>query len=304
MNTTKRIATPSVTRGLMQDFGVAAKKSLGQNFIIEPQIINRIVETAACDKQDLVLEIGPGLGSLTQALAEAAGEVVAVEIDQTLLPPLAAQFAAYPNVALIHADALQADIAELLAPYAGQPGLRPGFMVVANLPYYITTPLILRILTDNAPWRRLVFMVQKELAARLQAAPGGKDYGALSLAVQYRAQAKLAFTVPAAVFLPRPKVDSAVVVLDRLPAPPVQVQDEAALFAVIRAGFNQRRKTLANALGNVLGLEKALVAAALDQAGIDGGRRAETLTLAEFAALSNAMTQMTKTVGNSQNPLD
>ncbi len=298
MNTTKRIATPSVTRGLMQDYHVAAKKSLGQNFIIEPQIITRIVETAACDKHDLVLEIGPGLGSLTQALAESAGQVVAVEIDQTLLPPLQSQFADTPNVALIHADALQADIAGLLAPYADRPGLRPGFMVVANLPYYITTPLILRILADNAPWRRLVFMVQKELAARLQAAPGGKDYGALSLAVQYRAQAKLAFTVPAAVFLPRPKVDSAVVVLDRSAAPPVQVQDEAALFAVIRAGFNQRRKTLINALGNVLSLDKSLVAAALEQAGIDGGRRAETLNLAEFAALADAMTAL------NQNPLD
>ncbi len=304
MNTTKRIATPGVTRGLMQDYNVAAKKSLGQNFIIEPQIISRIVQTAACDKQDLVLEIGPGLGSLTQALAEAAGQVVAVEIDQTLLPPLNAQFAQTPNVALIHADALQADLAGLLSPYLNQPGLRPGFMVVANLPYYITTPLILRLLTDNAPWRRLVFMVQKELAARLQAAPGGKDYGALSLAVQYRAAAKLAFTVPAAVFLPRPKVDSAVVVLDRLPAPPVQVADEAMLFAVIRAGFNQRRKTLANALGNVLALDKALVTAALDMAGIAGTRRAETLTLAEFAALTDAITQMTQKGGNSQNPLD
>lgn len=292
MNTTKRIATPSVTRGIMQDYHLVAKKSLGQNFIIEPKIINRIVETAACDKHDLVLEIGPGLGNLTQALAEAAGQVVTVELDKTLLPPLQAQFANTPNVALIHADALQADISGLLAPYSAKPELRPGFMVVANLPYYITTPLILRILTDNAPWRRLVFMVQKELAARLQAAPGGKDYGALSLAVQYRAQAKLAFTVPAAVFLPRPKVDSAVVVLDKLSAPTVQVQDEAALFAVIRAGFNQRRKTLSNALGNVLGLDKGLVTEALSLAGIDGARRAETLNLAEFAALSNAITEL------------
>ena len=283
MNTTKRIATPSVTRGIMQDYHLVAKKSLGQNFIIEPKIINRIVETAACDKHDLVLEIGPGLGSLTQALAEAAGQVVTVELDKTLLPPLQAQFANTPNVALIHADALQADISGLLAPYSAKPELRPGFMVVANLPYYITTPLILRILTDNAPWRRLVFMVQKELAARLQAAPGGKEY---------RAQAKLAFTVPAAVFLPRPKVDSAVVVLDKLSAPTVQVQDEAALFAVIRAGFNQRRKTLSNALGNVLGLDKGLVTEALSLAGIDGARRAETLNLAEFAALSNAITEL------------
>lgn len=292
MKKNKRIATPSVTRGLMRDFDVSAKKSLGQNFIIEPKIIERIAAEAECTKQDLVLEIGPGLGSLTQALAENAGQVVAVEIDKTLLQPLAQSFADYDNIDIINADALQTDLAELLAPYLNKPGYNPGFMAVANLPYYITTPLIMRFLEGNTPWRRLVFMVQKEMAARMQAAPGTKDYGALSLAVQYHAQARIAFTVPAAVFLPRPKVDSAVIVLERLAEPPVAVQDEALLFAVIRAGFNQRRKTINNALSHVLQLDKPLVAAALAAAGVDGARRAETLTITEFAALSDAIFEL------------
>lgn len=290
MDNTKKIATPSVTRDLLRSHGVAAKKSLGQNFIVEPQVIEHIVQTAGCDKRDLVLEIGPGLGALTQALAAAAGQVVALEIDKTLLPPLSAQFAACPNVAILQADALQADIARLLEPYAAKAELRPGFMAVANLPYYITTPLLLRFLTEDLPLRRLVFMVQKEVAARLQAAPGGKDYGALSLAVQYRANVSVAFTVPAAVFLPRPKVDSAVVVLDKPERPAVSVRSEAALFAVIRAGFNQRRKTLANALASNLGLTKDELAAAFALAQVDGACRAEALTLADFARLADAIT--------------
>lgn len=302
MDTNKKIvATPGITRGLLRDHGLSAKKSLGQNFIIEPNIIERIAAAAACDKQDLVLEIGPGLGSLTQKLAEQAGQVVAVEIDRSLLPALAESLAAYPNIDLVNDDALTADINALLTPYSKDERLRPGFMAVANLPYYITTPLIMRFLAGDYPWRRLVFMVQKELAARMQAAPGGKDYGALSLAVQYRAQARLAFTVPATVFLPRPRVDSAVIVLERLTEPPVQAADEELLFAVIRAGFNQRRKTLLNSLSHVLKLEKPLAEAALHQAAIDPARRAETLTLAEFAALSNALYSLSKDI---QKPLD
>lgn len=290
-NTQKTVATPNVTRGLMRDHAVSAKKSLGQNFIIEPKIIERIANAAACDKQDLVLEIGPGLGSLTQKLAQCAGQVVAVEIDKTLLPALAESLAPYNNICLINDDAMQADFAALLAPYAARSDLRPGFMAVANLPYYITTPLIMRFLEGDSPWRRLVFMVQKEMAERMQAPPGGKDYGALSLAVQYRAKAQIAFKVPATVFLPRPKVDSAVIVLDKLDEPPVQVADEALLFNIIRAGFNQRRKTLLNSLSRVMKIDKPLIEAALASTQIEPSRRAETLSLAEFAAVANALYQ-------------
>lgn len=288
----KPVATPSVTRQLMQTQSVSAKKSLGQNFIIEPQVIADIVAAAGCDKQDLVLEIGPGLGSLTQALSAAAGQVLALEIDQSLLAALAESLADCANVQLLHADAMEADLAGLLAAFADRVDLRPGFMAVANLPYYITTPLLMRFLEQpQLPWRRLVFMVQKELAERMQAAPGGKDYGALSLAVQYRAAARLAFTVPPTVFLPRPNVASAVIVLERLPQPPVRLAPEAEqlFFAVIRAGFGQRRKTLLNSLSAGLGLDKQQIGAALLAAGIEPGRRAETLSLAEFARLAQEL---------------
>lgn len=285
----KKIATPSVTRNLMQAHTIRAKKSLGQNFIIEPQVIDNIVTAAGCDKQDLVLEIGPGLGSLTQALSNTAGQVIALEIDQSLIPALEQSLAACANVQLLHADAMTADLSRILAEaYQASPNLRPDFMAVANLPYYITTPLLLRFLQQpDLPWRRLVFMVQKELAERMQAAPGSKDYGALSLAVQYRAQARLAFSVPPSVFLPRPKVASAVIVLERLAAPSVQPVDEDLFFAVIRAGFNQRRKTLPNSLSSVLQLPKEQVNAALAAAGVAPERRAETLTMAEFARLAD-----------------
>ncbi len=291
----KRIATPTVTKELMRKFSVSAKKSLGQNFIIEPQIIERIAAAADCDKQDLVLEIGPGLGSLTQALSEKAGQVVAVEIDKTLLEPLQSSFAEIPNIEVVNADALEVDFTELLAPYQASGEFRPGFMAVANLPYYITTPIIMRFLETDCGWRRLVFMVQKELAARMQAKPGSKDYGALSLAVQYRARAKVAFTVPASVFIPRPKVDSAVIVLERLAQPPIEVQDENLLFAAIRAGFNQRRKTLLNSLQNGqagqggIDMDKQQIAAALAMAEIAPSRRAETLTIEEFGRLADAL---------------
>lgn len=290
--TTKPVATPSVTRQLMQTHSVSAKKSLGQNFIIEPQVIADIVAAAGCDKQDLVLEIGPGLGSLTQALSAAAGQVLALEIDQSLLAALAESLADCANVQLVHADAMEADLAGLLAAFADRADLRPGFMAVANLPYYITTPLLLRFLEQpELPWRRLVFMVQKELAERMQAAPGGKDYGALSLAVQYRAAARLAFSVPPTVFVPRPNVASAVIVLERLPQPPVAVPPEAEqlFFAVIRAGFGQRRKTLLNSLSAGLAMDKQQIGAALLAAGIEPGRRAETLSLAEFARLTQEL---------------
>lgn len=289
-----KIATLTETRAIMQAHDISAKKSLGQNFIIEPSVIQRIVEASGATPRDMVVEVGPGLGSLTQALAEQSGRLLALEIDSSLLAHLTQTFAGCANVQILHADAMQADLNALIAEertYAadqGQP-LNPGFIVAANLPYYITTPLIMRFLEETPGWRRLVFMVQKELAARIQAKPGGKDYGALSLAVRYRASAKIAFTVPAGCFLPRPKVDSAVVVLDALDVPPVQAQDEKLLFAVIRAGFNQRRKTLANSLSSVLQLPKEQIAAALAAAGVAPSRRAESLDLAEFARIADAL---------------
>lgn len=287
----KKIATPSATLEIMRKHGLSAKKSLGQNFIIEPHIIERIAAAADCDKQDLVLEIGPGLGSLTQALSQAAGQVISVEIDKTLIEPLRETFADRPNIEIVHADALTADIPALLREQQQKGSFRPGFMAVANLPYYITTPLIMRFLEQDCGWRRMVFMVQKELADRMQAAPGTKDYGALSLAVQFRARASIAFIVPPSVFIPRPKVASAVIVLDRLDQPPAAVRDEQQLFAVIRAGFGQRRKTLLNSLTSGLALPKEQIAAALDTAGIAAERRAETLTIGEFARLADALTE-------------
>lgn len=289
-----KIATPTETRAIMQAHNISAKKSLGQNFIIEPSVIQRIVEAAGATPQDMVVEVGPGLGSLTQALAEQSGRLLALEIDSSLLAHLTQAFSGHTNVHILHADAMQADVNALIAEErttaaAQGQNLAPGFIVAANLPYYITTPLIMRFLEEAPGWRRLVFMVQKELAARIQAKPGGKDYGALSLAVQYRASARIAFTVPASCFLPRPKVDSAVIVLDVLSEPPVQTQDEGLLFAVIRAGFNQRRKTLANSLSSVLQLPKEQVAAALAAAGVAPSRRAESLGLAEFAQIADAL---------------
>lgn len=319
----KKIATPSATLEIMNKHGISAKKSLGQNFIIEPHIIERIAAAADCDKQDLVLEIGPGLGSLTQALGEAAGQVVSIEIDRTLIDPLRETFADSDNIEIVHADALTADIPALLTPWQQTGNFRPGFMAVANLPYYITTPIIMRFLEglpennpentqQNIGWRRMVFMVQKEMADRMQATPGSKDYGALSLAVQYRAKASIAFIVPPSVFIPRPKVASAVIVLDRLDTPPAKVRDEKMLFAVIRAGFGQRRKTLLNSLTSGLALQgcndtnkfpdkfsdkfsKEQIAAALTAAGIAPNRRAETLTITEFAALADAISDITDT---------
>ncbi len=288
----KKIATPSTTLEIMRKYDLSAKKSLGQNFIIEPQIIERIAAAADCDKQDLVLEIGPGLGSLTQALGAQAGQVVAVEIDRTLIEPLRESFAGQTNIEIVHADALTADIPALLARWQQTGQFRPGFMAVANLPYYITTPLIMRFLEQDCGWRRMVFMVQKEMADRMQAAPGTKDYGALSLAVQFRARANIAFIVPPSVFIPRPKVASAVIVLARLEQPPAAVRDEQRLFAVIRAGFGQRRKTLLNSLASGLEMSKEQIAAALAAAGIEAARRAETLTIGEFARLADALTDM------------
>lgn len=265
------------------------KKKLGQNFIIEPGIIEGIAEAAAVDCRDVVVEIGPGMGSLTQKLAEQAGQVLAIELDQHLIPILRQSLAAYENLTIVQGDALKVDYNALLAPLFQRGDYRPGFVVAANLPYYITTPITMNLLEGNYPWRRLVLMVQKEVAQRMQARPGSKEYGALSVGVQYRASAHIAMHIPPTVFLPRPAVDSAVIVLDRLEQPAVAVRDEKVLFRLVAAAFGQRRKTLNNSLSGGLRLEKALVEAALAEAGIDGTRRGETLTLEEFGRLADVL---------------
>lgn len=265
------------------------KKKLGQNFIIDPGVIAGIAEAAEIDRRDVVVEIGPGMGSLTQKLAEQAGQVLAIELDQSLIPILRQSLADYDNLTIVQGDALKVDYNALLTPLFQQGDYRSGFVVVANLPYYITTPITMNLLEGSYPWRRLVLMVQKEVARRMQARPGSKEYGALSIGVQYRASAHIAMHIPPTVFLPRPAVDSAVIVLERLERPAVAVQDEKVFFRLVAAAFGQRRKTLSNSLSGGLRLEKAHVEAALAEAEIDGTRRGETLTLEEFGRLADVL---------------
>ena len=289
--TANKIATPTESKRIMEIHGLRHKKSLGQNFIIEANIIEKIIKAAKLTKQDIVVEVGPGLGALTQGLANAAGRVLAVEIDQKLVPVLRELFSDTPNIIIHSGDALKTDFNALTRPLRAGADYNEGFVVVANLPYYITTPLMMHFLESNFPWRRQILMVQKEVAERVMAKAGTKEYGALSLAVQYRAGVEIAFTVPPNVFYPKPKVDSAVMVLKKLSEPGAKVKDEKLFFAVIKAAFGQRRKTLNNALAAGLGIEKAELARVFAEACIDGGRRGETLTIQEFAVLANLLYQ-------------
>ncbi|OAT82965.1 16S rRNA (adenine(1518)-N(6)/adenine(1519)-N(6))-dimethyltransferase RsmA [Desulfotomaculum copahuensis] len=282
-----QLATPSAVRAVLEKYNVHLRRSLGQNFLVDANIVRKIAAAAGLEKDDLVFEIGPGTGVLTGVLATEAGRVVALEIDRSLLPVLAETLAGLDNVTVLHRDAMQADLDELAAAAAPDAAGRP-YKLVANLPYYITTPLIMRLLEKRFNISRLVVMVQLEVAARLAAAPGGKDYGALSVAVQYYTEPEMLFRVPRTVFLPRPEVDSAVVRLERRPAPAVAVPDEELFFALVRGAFGQRRKTAGNALagsGVMPGWSRAQWEQALSAAGIALGRRGETLGLAEFAAL-------------------
>ena len=288
----KIIATSGETKRLINKHKFRIKKSLGQNFIIEPRIIDGIVEAADLSPQDVVVEIGPGMGSLTQGLAENAGQVLAVELDKNLIPILQESFGGYENVNIIHGDALKVDYNTLLKPLYEKGDYKEGFVVVANLPYYITTPITMNLLEGNYPWRRLVLMVQKEVANRMKAKPGTKDYGALSIGVQYRASAHVAMHIPPTVFIPRPAVDSAIIVLDRLAEPAVKVDDEKMFFRLVSAAFGQRRKTLSNSVSGGLHLEKTVVNEALQKAEIAPDRRGETLSLEEFAALSNVISSL------------
>ena len=296
------IARREVTARILQAFHLKADKNLGQNFLVEESVVNRIAKAAELTPEDTVLEIGPGIGTLTQALAMTGASVVSVELDKRLIPVLQETVGAYKNVRIVQGDILKVNIPEIIAEVkadrktadaAGEVAEAESeikqsdtFKVCANLPYYITTPIIMYLLEQKLPLERLVVMVQKEVAERMTAEPGGREYGAISVAMQYYTEPKIAFIVKAGSFLPAPKVDSAVLVCKRRSAPPVDVPDDKSFFKVVAAAFSVRRKMLNNSLKNMGGLNGEQVKAWLDRAGIDGRRRAETLSLEEFAMLA------------------
>lgn len=285
----EKLSNPQRTIEIIQKYEFAFQKKFGQNFLIDGHVLDKIIAAADITKEDMVLEIGPGIGTMTQYLAEAANRVVAVEIDKMLIPILQETLAGYENVEILNADILKVDITELVREKNGG---RP-VKVVANLPYYITTPIIMSLLESRVPVTSITVMVQKEVAARMQAQPGGKDYGALSLAVQYYCEPYIVANVPQNCFMPRPKVGSAVIRLSLYNDPPVTVSDEKQMFRIIRASFNQRRKTLVNGLKNSseLSYTKEEVAQALNKMGLAVDVRGEALTLAQFAKLTDELTQ-------------
>ena len=281
------LGIPQNTIEVLQKYNFNFQKKFGQNFLIDTSVLDRIINAAEITKEDCVLEIGPGIGTMTQYLAERAGEVVAVEIDKNLIPILEDTLSAYDNVTVINDDILKVDVNKIVEEKNGG---RP-IKVVANLPYYITTPIIMGLFENHVPLKSITIMVQKEVADRMQVGPGTKDYGALSLAVQYYASPKIVANVPPNCFIPRPNVGSAVIRLTRYEKPPVQVDDEKKMFAIIRASFNQRRKTLVNGLGNApeLKISKERVAEVLEQMNLSPTIRGEALTLEQFATLSNLL---------------
>lgn len=285
----KDIATPIRTKAILEKYGFSFKKSLGQNFLIDTNILNRIVDHAELTADSAAIEIGPGIGALTEQLARRSKKVVAFEIDQRLLPILADTLAPYENTKVIHEDVLKADVNQAIADeFSGIEDI----MVVANLPYYVTTPIIMKLLEDQLPIRGIVCMLQKEVADRIAAKPGTKDYGSLSIAIQYYTQAETVMIVPKTVFMPQPNVDSAVIRLTKRAEPAVKVQNEAFFFQVTRASFAQRRKTLLNNLTSQLAegkQKKEQILQALNEAEIDPTRRGETLSIAEFGRLSDAL---------------
>ncbi|MEK3884222.1 16S rRNA (adenine(1518)-N(6)/adenine(1519)-N(6))-dimethyltransferase RsmA [Paenibacillus sp. PL2-23] len=281
------IGTPKRTKDIVAKYGFSFKKSLGQNFLIDGNILSRIVDAAELSSDSGALEIGPGIGALTQRLAEKAGKVTAIEIDQRLIPILGDLMADKPHVGIVHGDVLKLDLAKLFEErFEGCSGVS----VVANLPYYVTTPILMKLLEEKLPLKHIVVMIQKEVAERMAAKPGGKEYGSLSVAVQYYCEPKLVCTVPHTVFIPQPNVDSAVIKLSVREKPAVEVEDEAHFFRVVQASFAQRRKTLMNNLTAFVGKERREeLTAMLNRIGIDPSRRGETLSLEEFALLSKSM---------------
>lgn len=278
------LGIPANTIAVLQKYDFNFQKKFGQNFLIDTSVLDRIIAASEITKEDMVLEIGPGIGTMTQYLCEAAREVVAVEIDKNLIPILEDTLSAYDNVTVINQDILKVDINKLAEERNGG---RP-IKVVANLPYYITTPIIMSLFESHVPLDSITIMVQKEVADRMQVGPGTKDYGALSLAVQYYAKPEIIANVPPNCFMPRPKVGSAVIKLNRYEQAPVQVEDEALMFRIIRASFNQRRKTLANGLKNGgIPVTKEELVEILGKMGLTENIRGEALTLEQFADLAN-----------------
>lgn len=281
------LGNPQETIAVLQRYGFNFQKKYGQNFLIDTHVLDKIIGAAQIGPDDFVLEIGPGIGTMTQYLAEAAREVVAVEIDTKLIPILQDTLKEYDNVTVLNEDILKVDIRKIAEEKNGGKPIK----VVANLPYYITTPIIMGLFESEVPLDSITVMVQKEVADRMQVGPGTKDYGALSLAVQYYARPKIVLNVPASCFMPRPNVDSAVIKLERYQKPPVEVLDEHLMFKIIRASFNQRRKTMMNSVGNSgeVNVSKEELLKALEQCGFSATIRGEALTLEQFAALTNAI---------------
>jgi 16S rRNA (adenine1518-N6/adenine1519-N6)-dimethyltransferase len=285
----KDIATPVRTRSILEKYGFSFKKSLGQNFLIDTNILKKIVGFAELKETSSAIEIGPGIGALTEQLARSSKKVVAFEIDQRLLPILAETLSPYSNVKIIHEDVLKADVKGVIAEEFQE---IDDLMVVANLPYYVTTPIIMKLLEEQLPIRGIVCMLQKEVADRISAKPGTKEYGSLSIAIQYYTEAEVVMIVPKTVFVPQPNVDSAVIRLIKREKPAVDVKDEDFFFQVTRMSFAQRRKTLLNNLTSGLPdgkQKKDLILEALQTSGIDPARRGETLSLEEFAQLANEL---------------
>ena len=285
----KDIATPIRTKEILTKYGFSFKKSLGQNFLIDPNILRNITEYAGLSEKTAAIEIGPGIGALTEHLARTSGKVVAFEIDQRLIPILDDTLSPYDNVQIINEDILEADVEAIInREFEGFDDI----MVVANLPYYVTTPIILKLLMERLPIRGICVMLQKEVGDRISAQPGTKAYGSLSIAIQYYTEAEMVMTVPKTVFMPQPNVDSAVIRLTKREKPPVEVISEDFLFTVTRSSFAQRRKTILNNLTSQLpqGKEKKeLILEALSQAGVEPTRRGETLTIQEFGRLSDEL---------------
>ena len=281
------LGNPQETIAVLNKYQFTFQKKFGQNFLIDTHVLDKIIRAADITKDDFVLEIGPGIGTMTQYLAEAAGEVCAVEIDKNLIPILQDTLKDYDNVTVINNDILKVDIRKM----ADEKNQGRPIKVVANLPYYITTPIIMGLFENHVPVESISVMVQKEVADRMQVGPGTKDYGALSLAVQYYAEPYIVANVPPNCFMPRPKVGSAVIRLTRHSQPPVQVNNEKLMFQIIRASFNQRRKTLANSLKNYEGLsfDKEEIEQAIAACGFQPAIRGEALSLEEFAILSNVL---------------
>lgn len=288
------LGTPTATAAVLNKYDFVFRKKYGQNFLVDMNMLEKIVDCAELTKEDCVLEIGPGIGTMTQYLAERAGKVIVVEIDGDLIPILKDTLGAYDNVTIIHQDILKVDLHQLVEEHLADRQKYKSFKVVANLPYYITTPIIMNLLEKKIPLDNITIMVQKEVAERMQVGPGTKDYGALSLAVQYYAKPEVMVSVPPECFMPRPKVASAVIRLTLYSEPPIKVSDPEYMFRLIRASFNQRRKTLANGLSNDSGLHltREAVVEVLRQMDLSETIRGERLTLEQFGELAERLKSM------------